>query len=79
MALVQSVTQVAGGIAALTGSAILSTGPAGELHHMSDVALLALGITLLAPPLIWALERRLPRDAGISHRVRAVMKGTSGS
>ncbi|MFV3130015.1 MFS transporter [Niveispirillum sp. KHB5.9] len=79
MALVQSVTQVAGGVAALTGSAMLSTGPAGELLHISDVALVALGVTLLAPPLIWALERRLPRDADMSHRVRAVMKGTSGS
>lgn len=79
MALVQSVTQVAGGIAALTGSAMLTTGSDGELHHMSDVALLALGVTLLAPPLIWALERRLPRDADMSHRVSAVMKGSSGS
>lgn len=78
MALVQSVTQVAGGLASLTGAAMLSTGPAGELLHMDDVALVALVITLLAPPLIWALERRLPKDANISHRVRAVMKGTSG-
>lgn len=78
MALVQSVTQVAGGLAALTGSAILSTEPDGKLLHVDDVALVALGITLLAPPLIWALERRLPDDADISHRVRAVMKGSSG-
>ncbi|WP_245837748.1 MFS transporter [Niveispirillum lacus] len=78
MALVQSVTQVAGGLASLIAAAMLSTGPAGELLHMEDVALVALVITLMAPPLIWALERRVPRDAGISHRVRAVMKGTSG-
>ncbi len=78
MALVQSVTQVAGGLASLTGAAMLSTGSGGQLLNMKYVALVALCVTLLAPPLIWALERRLPRDAGISHRVRAVMKGTSG-
>ncbi|MFV3077947.1 MFS transporter [Niveispirillum fermenti] len=78
MALVQSVTQIAGGSAALLASAVLDTGPQGELRHMEVVALVALGVTLLAPPLIWALERRLPKDAGISHRVRAAMKGSSG-
>lgn len=79
MALVQSVTQVAGGLAALTASTMLHTGPAGDLRNMDGVALVALVVTLLAPPLIWALERRLPRDADVSHRVDAVMKGTSGN
>lgn len=78
MALVQSVTQVAGGLAAMLASAMLTTGPGGELRHMDDVALVSLVVTLLAPPLIWALERRLPKDAGISHRVNAAMKGSSG-
>ena len=78
MALVQSVTQVAGGLAALTGSAMLTTGDKGELHNMEAVALVSLVITLLAPPLIWALERRLPRNADVSHRVKAMVKGSSG-
>lgn len=78
MALVQSVTQIAGGLAALAGSAMLSTGPQGQLLHMDQVALVALFVTLLAPPLIWALERRLPKDASVSHRVEAAVKGTSG-
>jgi len=51
---------------------MLTTGPKGELHHMEDVAMVSLVITLAAPPLIWALERRLPKGAESSHRVRAV-------
>ncbi|WP_173012690.1 MFS transporter [Niveispirillum sp. SYP-B3756] len=71
MALVQSVTQVAGGAAALTASALLETAPDGRLLHMDQVALLALCINFLGAPLIWALERRLPKGAEPSHRVRA--------
>lgn len=78
MALTQSVTQVAGGLAALAGSAMLATGANGELLHIENVAMVSLVITLLAPPLIWALERRLPRNADVSHRVKAMVKGSSG-
>lgn len=78
MALIQSVTQAAGGLAALAGSAMLTTGASGMLHHMEDVALIALVITLLAPPLIWRLERKLPRNGDVSHRVAIVIKGGTG-
>lgn len=78
MALVQSVTQIAGGMAALFSSLILETASDGKLLHMELVALLTLVPTLLGPPLIWALERRLPPGAAGSHRVKAMAtKGAS--
>jgi len=78
MALVQSVTQVSGGLSAMAAAAMLTTGPQGELHNMDQVAMVALLTTIVAPPLIWALEKRLPKDADVSHRVRAAVKGSSG-
>lgn len=77
MALVQSVTQIAGGLAALLAATMLDTAADGSLRAMDRVALLALVPTLLAPPLIWALERRLPRNATPSHRVDAAAKSTT--
>lgn len=74
MALVQSVTQVSAAAGAVLGAAILDTAPDGRLEHMPTVAGLAIAIGLAGPPLMWRLERRLPRTAPESHRVKAAAK-----
>lgn len=74
MALVQSVTQVSAAAGAVLGAAILDTAPDGRLEHMPTVAGLAIAIGLAGPPLMWALERRLPPAAPESHRVKAAAK-----
>lgn len=71
MALVQSTTQVFGGLGGMVGAAILETAPDGHLENMPIVAALAIAVGLAGPPLMFALERRLPRDAPESHRVKA--------
>lgn len=80
MALVQSTTQVFGGLGSMVGAAMLTTAPDGRLENMPAVAALAIGIGLMGPPLMWALERRLPKDAIQSHRVKAAAAkaGTPG-
>jgi len=77
MALVGSVTQLSGGLGAVIGAAMLDTAPDGKLVHMPTLAATAIAISLLGPPLMYALERRLPGSATPSHRVRAVADKTA--
>jgi len=71
MALVQTSTQIFGGLAGLMASAILTTAPDGRLENMSTVAGAAVAIGLLGPVLMWRLERNLPPDRQPSLRVKA--------
>lgn len=77
MALVQATTQVFAGMGSMIGAAMLETASDGRLENMPAVAALAIGIGLAGPPLMYALERRLPKDAPASHRVKAATAKTS--
>lgn len=78
MALVQAVTQVAGGAGSALGAAMLTTRPDGTLSGMPTLALTGILVSLAGPPLMAALERRIPRTATESHRVKAVAAKGSG-
>ncbi|QJE71864.1 MFS transporter [Aerophototrophica crusticola] len=78
MALVQAVTQIAGGAGSALGAAMLTAGPDGKLAGMPALALIGILVSLAGPPLMAALERRIPRSATESHRVKAVAAKGSG-
>jgi len=66
MSLVQTVQQGGGAVASFLGATLLTTGPDGRLAGMENVALIAIGFGLMGPPLMWALERRLPAAPPVS-------------
>lgn len=71
MALVNATTQISGGIGALASALLLGSTAEGRLLNMPLVAMLAIGISLAGPLLMWRLERIIPGGAAASHRVKA--------
>ncbi|TIH20134.1 MFS transporter [Marinifilum sp. JC120] len=68
MSLYSSVQHIGNGIGALVASAILSTGPTGELVDMKWVGLLAIVLAIFQPLALMAIRKPTPRTDGVAQK-----------